>query len=1360
MYTIERYIAGIKALTNSLVIKINEIPMVINAGVENTIGYDPLQDKPTKGNIREWKYYLNLAGKMHRLDKPITIRVLETEQDEILTADLLNTYPTTKAELLKMDKFYKNYTDEHPEYIRYIHGCMFPVDIDRAIEAPEGTILAYNKDFVEDNEYYLIPELQRYIKDMLIRWHVKPYTIVDSLYLPSLIAFLYSSIYLKIINLRLDKISTFQVHSFHLEHFFRSRLDLWDEVNILNKKSLFWLYKNLDVMMHNVGKDLTFKKVYDKLFQMNGIGIGEYTLNRIDPKFSDGKNDVYQPSYIRDPANLITKQLNSSYLTNNGNTESIESMTTRQLTILEDVNKNMPATFQDYIKKVVKEDTNRNILAEQKTKVIDIDRAELLKKTGLDLFSLVLDYWVYGLHKDKLYKMKVQYNGNISSNKKKNTLENNDVNYVDNENKIYNVSPKVGLLMFLKLMLYASGDLNAKLTSITYNRVCDFDPVRFQNTIDIIINDGVSRPVLEAIKTVLPVEPDVFSTIEMFKKFLNESIELAKIVWVLCSNVQNFFTSDAIKRVFLTLIKRDKYYLSDDNGSYTIDELLKQHGVTFPISPYTDIVATMKSMIKTFTGVELDQEDILLQNMDKYRRIIKKLTSYSLHAMGSAGVIDDITVYYNNPTVLTTKNGFVITYGLLLKGLEDDIARLKANSWESPGGLYVNIIELRPQLALAKLRPIIGDMVLKFSELRKDGWTFGYSADFETIPSFRLDDYKWYNDWLTIKQVELSALEKTISDMDATAIDSTQAPDSNSINLKGALLEYQKLYGELIVKNGPWLEEVGAYNFNTIPTFWDTFASSQDYLKTIGISLVPVEDVDYTLAGSSSEPNDDIASKTVLKGDMKLLEEVSGYGVEKHVLKTEATYDFTKTYTTLDISDFVSDSKYVKVGLMAFTYDKQDGTPTAIEEVKNLFTYVVEDVVKQKPEILSRINNTVGVQDNAEVFNKLKKTTLDKADAVGLAMLPYKVVSNGETYDKCKLLYIGLIDKDGNMDVYDCSKVKVLTYDDLKLCPMIKTVPNAYNGKLVSLPSKVSKDKVITVSVNLVDNLTLPALFSNPKDNNQKLVDMFTEINGFQIGRTVRAKYDPAVKESILPYFVPGLDTNRTLYHTYPMSTDFTVYVSSELNTLPKDLPYTNKGTLRDHLSKILAYDESLGYTAQYKWIMINSVYYKLTDVITFTAEEYPRIGNNKDNVYVLPNKPMLYIDIIESLKPDETNKLLIIEYDRGWKPRCCNFKTFTRNYTFEEFKEEIGSNTVTGNIPHYIVNPKINTMLLGKDITDIEFKNRVLSHAGYYEIGRLEFVNVGNNLVTGISTTPTKEDLLTRFGNEYPWLKNLNIEE
>ncbi len=70
--------------------------------------------------------------------------------------------------------------------------------------------------------------------------------------------------------------------------------------------------------------------------------------------------------------------------------------------------------------------------------------------------------------------------------------------------------------------------------------------------------------------------------------------------------------------------------------------------------------------------------------MDKYRRIIKKLTSYSLQLSGSAGVIDDITVYYNNPTVLVTKNGFVLTYGLETRWFRIYIARLKAYAWDEP----------------------------------------------------------------------------------------------------------------------------------------------------------------------------------------------------------------------------------------------------------------------------------------------------------------------------------------------------------------------------------------------------------------------------------------------------------------------------------------------------------------------------------------------------------------------------------------------------------------------------------------------------------------------------------------------------
>ncbi len=64
----------------------------------------------------------------------------------------------------------------------------------------------------------------------------------------------------------------------------------------------------------------------------------------------------------------------------------------------------------------------------------------------------------------------------------------------------------------------------------------------------------------------------------------------------MASNVQNF-TSDAIKRVF-GITKTDSFPLSDDGKEYTIDQLLKQNGIVFPINQYTDIVATMKVMIK------------------------------------------------------------------------------------------------------------------------------------------------------------------------------------------------------------------------------------------------------------------------------------------------------------------------------------------------------------------------------------------------------------------------------------------------------------------------------------------------------------------------------------------------------------------------------------------------------------------------------------------------------------------------------------------------------------------------------------------------------------------------------------------
>ena len=150
MYTVEQYIRDTKLLTNSLVIKINEIPMVLNTAV--TIEAENRGEPhmvPTMLTKRTWKYYLNLAGKMHPYDTPVKIRVIETDNEEVLTAELLERYPLTGAKLRENGSMYEQLMLAYPEHIRYIHGCLYPVDIDTAIEAKEGTILAYNNRYID-----------------------------------------------------------------------------------------------------------------------------------------------------------------------------------------------------------------------------------------------------------------------------------------------------------------------------------------------------------------------------------------------------------------------------------------------------------------------------------------------------------------------------------------------------------------------------------------------------------------------------------------------------------------------------------------------------------------------------------------------------------------------------------------------------------------------------------------------------------------------------------------------------------------------------------------------------------------------------------------------------------------------------------------------------------------------------------------------------------------------------------------------------------------------------------------------------------------------------------------------------------
>ena len=167
--TLEMYIKNTLLLSNSLIIKNTDTALAINRGLLTSKFYQS-GDKP-----EEWKYYLNLAGKRHITDEVVEVKVLENNKYMPLSPALLEKYKYTKEELSNFGDYYKQLIEKYPEYDLFIKGCINPVDMDYAIQAKEGTILSYNKNLVEYNEYNLIRDLEKYIKGFLHRWNVKAF---------------------------------------------------------------------------------------------------------------------------------------------------------------------------------------------------------------------------------------------------------------------------------------------------------------------------------------------------------------------------------------------------------------------------------------------------------------------------------------------------------------------------------------------------------------------------------------------------------------------------------------------------------------------------------------------------------------------------------------------------------------------------------------------------------------------------------------------------------------------------------------------------------------------------------------------------------------------------------------------------------------------------------------------------------------------------------------------------------------------------------------------------------------------------------------------------------------------------------
>ena len=221
----------------------------------------------------EWNpYYIHLSGnytpeELNNPDSLIHVWTVEKEsaEDIIFDKNTINTNPKTAALYRIPNKEYTILEERYPNYVGLIRTIAYPISsITDAIAAPNLSVLAYDASLLEENEREsIITRLKDFLKYVRERWYVEEYT-YENMYAVTFWAMLWQMLPIVLLDQRIRNIKTPSVHSFHIWEYLISK-GLGDYRDVLTKNQSLWLYRNINYIRKNQGKEKTLRILADNL---------------------------------------------------------------------------------------------------------------------------------------------------------------------------------------------------------------------------------------------------------------------------------------------------------------------------------------------------------------------------------------------------------------------------------------------------------------------------------------------------------------------------------------------------------------------------------------------------------------------------------------------------------------------------------------------------------------------------------------------------------------------------------------------------------------------------------------------------------------------------------------------------------------------------------------------------------------------------------------------------------------------------------------------------------------------------------------------------------------------------------------
>lgn len=330
------YLDSVFALAETLVIKSEATAELFN-------NYLKASRQPVIDALPDtWKYYLNVSGEYHPTDyrtnykddgieitsntgnvsvlssldpaivvndyRKILITSLDTLEIIAFTKENLNVHKATAKAYRHGSRFFIELVAKYPNDRLLIMGILYPVDIQKAIDAPDNSIISYPKEYVEQAEYSLIHKLNDWISGFTFRWKNAQFEITDNLYMHTFLGVLYSKLVPVILNLRLAACKTDEVHSFHIRQHLASHGMLDKYLSLLTREQQLFLYRNILYIERNNGKREIFKWLTEKIMTLRQLPVAQYTMKHVSSDLSE--DSLYNEIRFRKEA--VNIQTNST----------------------------------------------------------------------------------------------------------------------------------------------------------------------------------------------------------------------------------------------------------------------------------------------------------------------------------------------------------------------------------------------------------------------------------------------------------------------------------------------------------------------------------------------------------------------------------------------------------------------------------------------------------------------------------------------------------------------------------------------------------------------------------------------------------------------------------------------------------------------------------------------------------------------------------------------------------------------------------------------------------------------------------------------------------------------------------------